>query len=173
MGVLQNMGISLIPNSAIRNLALGVLNAWTYDYHNPLNFIRDTCIQIRNNSDRLLGDYLKQLREELLQLRSKYPAPTRENPFPPQELMDASKSMEQYIHRVEDIRTRISGSPLPPQEIIRHSKNANLNLLQELSAIDRQLLEQLSTMDDAMIEQIKNLLDKRDALMRSFVMSFG
>lgn len=173
MGAIENMGISLVPNGVIRNMALGWLNAWTYDYHNPLNFLRDTCVQIRNNADRLMGEYLKQLNEDLLKLRKKYPVPTRENPFPPQEFIDAVKSMERYIHRVEDIRTRISGLPLPPQEIIRHSRKANLNLLEELSSIDRELLEQLSNMNDAMLDPVRNLIDRREALMRDFVMSFG
>lgn len=172
MGAINNYGISLIPNGAIRNLAQGLLNAWTYDYHNPLNFIRDTCVQIRNNADHLLGEYLKQLRGDLMELRRKYPPPTRENPFPPQELVDAAKEMDKYIHRVEDIRTRISGTPLPPQDIIRHSRNANLSLLNELNDMDRQLLDQLSTMDEASLDAVKSLLDRRDALLRSFVMSF-
>jgi hypothetical protein len=173
MGAINNYGISLVPNGAIRNLALGLLNAWTYDYHNPLNFVRDTCVQIRNNADRLLGEYLRQLRGDLSNLRKKYPAPTRENPFPPQELMDAVKEMEQYIRRVEDIRTRVSGTPLPPQDILRHSKKANLSLLEELQSLDRQLLDQLSTMDEAMLDAVKSSLDKRDELLRSFFMSVG
>lgn len=173
MGAINNYGISMVPNGAIRAMALGLLNAWTYDYHNPLNFVRDTCVQIHNNADRLLGEYLKQLRSDLSNLRKKYPAPTRENPFPPQELMDAVKEMDQYVRRVEDIRTRVSGTPLPPQDIVRYSKKANLGLLEELQTLDRQLLDQLSTMDEAMLGSVKNLLDNRDALLRSFFMSVG
>lgn len=164
----NNYGLVLTPNSVIRNLALGWLNAWTYDYHDPLNFARDTCILVRNNADRLLGEYLKQLGEELSHARKRFPQPTRENPFPPQEMLDAVRFMELYINEVQSIRTRIIGAPVPPKDFIRHNKKANLKLLTELEALDKSLINLLSTLSESTISQVKSALDRRDSLLMSF-----
>jgi len=171
MGPSNNYGLALTPNAVIRNLALGWLNSWSYDYHDPLNFTRDTCILVRNNADRLLGEYLKQLGEELSQRRKTFPLPTRENPFPPQEMLDAVRFMELYINEVQSIRTRIIGAPVPPKDFIRHNKNANLKLLTELEVLDKSLIDLLSTITDSTISQLKSALDRRDSLLMSFFSS--
>lgn len=173
MGPSNNYGLALTPNSLIRNLALGWLNAWTYDYHDPLNYARDTCILVRNNADRLLGEYLKQLGEELSKARKRFPEPTRESPFPPQEMLDTVRFIELYINEVQGIRTRIIGSPVPPKDFIRHNKNANLKLLTELELLDKSLIDLLSTVTDSTVSQLKSVLDRRDSLLMTFFASNG
>ena len=133
MGFTEKAGISLGPDAAIRNLALGWLNAWSYDYTDPQSFLRDTSVQIRNNADRILGEYLSQLHRALAELRQRFPAPTRENPFPPQEQLDAAKSLESYIRRVEGVRTRVIGASIPPRCRASHAFCSAERRLREIS----------------------------------------
>lgn len=168
MGFINKYGLISIPNSIIRGLATGWLNGWAYDYSDPLNYLRDTSIQIRNNCDRLLADYTKQLKDDLSKFRKTFPEPTRENPFPPKEMLDAAKEMSDYIRLVEDLRTMIVTASIPPKEMIRHSKNDNVQMLSELEVIDKEMIETLSVMDDSKIDMVKNLLKKRNAILMNF-----
>lgn len=166
-------GISLEPDEVIRTTALGWLNAWSYDYSDPQNFLRDTSVQVRNNADRILGEYLSQLRQTLAELRQRFPAPTRENPFPPQGLLDSAKSLERYIRRVEGVRTNVIGASIPPENLGRHSGSATVELLLQLRESDRKMIKLLSTLDDSRIAELETHLAKRNALLGEFAASFG
>lgn len=166
-------GIPLEPDEVIRTTALGWLNAWTYDYADPQNFLRDTSVQVRNNADRILGEYLSQLRKSLAELRQRFPSPTRENPFPPAELLDSARSLESYIRRVEGVRTTVIGASIPPRDLGRHSGSATVELLLQLRESDRKMIELLSTLNDSLIAELETHLAKRNALLGEFAASFG
>lgn len=166
---LEKYGVDMVPSSPISTLLIGALNAWSYDFKNPLNQLRDRSLQLRLLSDNALGRYTEQLKQELSKLRKQLPQPTRENPYPPMDGLEAVKELEAYMREIEALRIRILSASIPPQEIVRHSENDNLTLLTELHKVDEEILRALATLSDKSVQLVKQLLEKRETFLKNFI----
>lgn len=168
MGRFEQYGVTGAPNGMLTTLALGWLNAWTYNYRDINNELRDSSTRFHSYADELLGKYTAQLKEDLKKLRNKLLASTRENPFPPQENFDTVNEFEGYMRKVESVRTRIINAPRPPKEYIYHSGPQNIQLLMDLNTIDRDIIQTLSTVTPETIDGVESLLEKRALVLRDF-----
>lgn len=171
MGRLSKYGIALAPSGVISGLLKGTLDLWSYDYKNPANAFRDQSIQLRNLCDDALAQYTAQLRTELHTLRQKLPQPTRENPYPPIEGIEAVKAFEDYIREIETLRTQVRSAVSPPNDFVKHSQVENEQFLAELVDLDRELLQALSVIDEDVIVEVRGILHKRTDRVRAFTAS--
>ncbi|GMA56544.1 hypothetical protein GCM10025858_10470 [Alicyclobacillus sacchari] len=74
--------------------------------------------------------------------------------------------MEQYIRRVEHVRTVALSAPIPPDEYVFHSTLENEQMLRELLAVDGEIATAMQTMDETTIDHIEGLLVRRNALLQ-------
>jgi hypothetical protein len=169
MGRLSRYGIALAPSGVITGLLKGTLDLWSYDYKNPANALRDQSVRLRNLCDDALGQYMSQLQTKLHELRQNLPQPSREDPYPSMEALDAVKALESYIREIEAVRVQVRSAVSPPNEFVTRSASENEQFLRELSLIDRQLLQALSQVDEEAIAEVRHLLDTRQQRVRTFV----
>lgn len=169
MGRLSNYGIALAPSGVITELLKGTLDLWSYDYKNPANAFRDQSVRLRNLCDDALGQYDTQLQAELHSLRQNLPQPTRENPYPPTEGLEAVGAMENYIREIEVLRTQVRSAVSPPNEFVTRGRWENEQFLGGLVEIDRELLAALTTIDEESLVEVRRILQKRTAWVRTFI----
>lgn len=168
MGRLSKYGIALAPSGMISGVLKGTLDVWSYDYKNPANALRDQSVKLRNLCDDAMAQYTAQLQSELHRLRQSLPSPTRENPYPPMEGLEAVKAMESYIREIESLRVQIRSAVSPPNEFVRRSQAENEQFLASLVHIDRELMQALSVIDEDSINNVRRLLQKRTDTVRAF-----
>ena len=164
-------GITLAPGQAVTTMLLGVLNGWSYDYRNPLNQLRDRSLQIRNVAADALTQYKQQLQRELAELRKNLPEPTRENPYPSMDGLQAVKELEVYIRKVETLQTRIQTASIPPQEFVYHGRQDNENMLKDLYELDVKLVQGLAQIDEEVLTQIEQVLKVREGILKQLVIT--
>gem|GEM_PF-2132777 len=169
MGRLSKYGIALAPSGPITGLLKGTLDLWSYDYKDPANSFRDESTRLRNLCDDTLGQYTAQLQEKLKDLRRNLPQPTRENPYPPMEGLEAVRALEEYIREIEALRVQVRSACSPPNEFVRRGQVENEVFLRELAAIDRELLESLSAIDEDTVADVRRILERRLDRVRVFV----
>ncbi|GMA59598.1 hypothetical protein NZD89_08705 [Alicyclobacillus fastidiosus] len=171
MGRLSKYGIALAPSGVISGLLKGILDLWSYDYKNPANAFRDQSIQLRNLCDDALAQYTTQLQTELYGLRQNLPQPTRENPYPAMEGIEAVKALERYIREIEALRVQVRSAVSPPNEFVKRSQAENEQFLGELVEVDRELLQALCVIDEDVIVEVRRILQRRMDRVRAFVAS--
>lgn len=169
MGRLSKYGIALAPSGVITGLLKGTLDLWSYDYKDPSNALRDQSVRLRNLCDDALGQYTVQLQTKLHELRQNLPQPTRENPYPSMDGLDAVKALESYIRDIEGLRVQVRSAVSPPNEFVTRSKSENEQFLNQLTTIDRELLQSLSEVNEDTIAQVRHLLDERKERVRAFI----
>lgn len=169
MGRLSKYGIAHAPSGVITGLLKGTLDLWSYDYKNPANAFRDQSVRLRNLCDDALAQYMAQLQGELHTLRQNLPQPTRENPYPSMEGLQAVKDLEHYIREVEALRVKVRSAVSPPNEFVRRSQAENEQFLSELAALDRALLQSLATVNEDTLAQVERLLNERSAKVAAYV----
>lgn len=167
MGPLSKYGVVLAPSSAVKSLAMGWLNAWSYDYSSPAHVAAEASLNLRNACDDVLGKYLTELRGKLHLLRSQLPEPTRENPFPPADGLAAVKEMDAYVHQVEALRVKVQSLPIPPRDWVMESQSAHTLNLQDLETVDRQILSALAEVDETSLRFVEDLILRREHLLTS------
>jgi hypothetical protein len=169
MGRLSKYGIALAPSGVITGMLKGTLDLWSYDYRDPANAFRDQSVRLRNLCDESMGQYTAQLRTQLHELRQNLPQPTRENPYPSMEGLEAVKALDGYIREVEALRVQVRSAISPPNEFVLRGAAENEQFLSELVTMDRQLLQVLSDIDEDTIAEIRQILNTRRERVRSFV----
>ncbi len=169
MGRLSKYGIAHAPSGVISGLLKGTLDLWSYDYKNPANAFRDQSIRLRNLCDDALAQYTAQLQEELHGLRQDLPQPTRENPYPSLDGLEAVEALERYLREVEALRVKVRSAVSPPNEFVRRSEWENEQFLSELAAVDRELLAAFSTVDEDTLAHVEELLQQRTAKVAAFI----
>lgn len=169
MGRLSNYGIALAPSGVITGFLKGTLDLWSYDYKHPSNAFRDKSIQLRNLCDNALAQYTTQLQYQLHGLRKQLPQPTRENPYPSMEGLEAVKALESYIREIEALRVQVRSAVSPPDEYVKRSRSQNEQFLGELAEVDRELLQALSVIDEDTIADVRRLLQKRANKVQAFL----
>ncbi|TDY51259.1 hypothetical protein C7445_101260 [Alicyclobacillus sacchari] len=166
MSDLMKYGIALAPRGVVNELLTGWMNAWFVNVKDPKYRLRERSRALLNAVDNAMGQYLTQLRQDLKRLRQALPEPTRDNPYPPLDGLAAVKEMEQYIRRVEHVRTVALSAPIPPDEYVFHSTLENEQMLRELLAVDGEIATAMQTMDETTIDHIEGLLVRRNALLQ-------
>ncbi|WP_067625168.1 hypothetical protein [Alicyclobacillus acidiphilus] len=169
MSDLMKYGIAVAPNNVVNTLLTGWMNAWFVNVKDPKYRLRDRMVGLHNTVDSALGEYTEQLKGELSKLRKSIPQPTRENPYPPLDGLEAVKDLEQYIRHVEAIRTKVLSASVPPDEYVFHGSSQNERLLSDLLAVDGELVSAMQTMTPETIDVIDDILRRRELLLRSFV----
>ncbi|WDL97592.1 hypothetical protein [Alicyclobacillus sp. ALC3] len=169
MGRLSRYGVALAPSGVITELLKGTLDLWSYDYKNPANAFRDQSVRLRNLCDDVLGQYTSQLQSELHNLHQHLPQPTRENPYPKLEGLEAVEAMESYIRDIEALRIQIRSAVSPPNEFVTRSQWENEQFLGDLTAIDQELLLALTTIDEDSLAQVHRILARREARVLAYV----
>ena len=161
-------GVTLAPGQAVTTMLVGVLNGWSYDYRNPLNQLRDRSLQIRNIGADALTQYKQQLQQELAKLRKSLPEPTRENPYPPMDGLQAVIELEAYIRKVDSLQTRIQTAVIPPQEFVYHGRQENEDMLKALYELDVKLVQSLAQIDESFLEEVESVLRDREEILKRF-----
>lgn len=162
-------GIAVAPNNVVNALLTGWMNAWFINVKDPKYKLRDRMVGLHNTVDAALGEYAEQMKNELGKLRKSLPQPTRENPYPPMDALEAVKDLEAYIHRVEGVRTAVLSSSIPPDEYVFHGSSENEQFLAQLLTVDGELVAGMQKMSPETIDGIEELIRRRRLLMRSFV----
>ncbi|WP_258110855.1 hypothetical protein [Alicyclobacillus sp. SP_1] len=168
MSDLVRYGVQMAPPSASTTLLRGILNAWTYNPARPENGARDRSQAVRNACDEALAAYSDHLRSELSRLRRALPEPTRDNPYPPMDGLQAVRELERYLQQVDALRVRIQGAAIPPNDIIGHGRADNRLLFIELESADRDLLQALLELHEHSISVVEGILAHREDILRQF-----
>ncbi|MCF8564321.1 hypothetical protein LLE49_06130 [Alicyclobacillus tolerans] len=166
MSRLTRYGVALAPSGAITAILEGLLNAWTYDVHSTPSQLHEQSLRLREAADDVLGKYLEQLRQELSGLRKSLPQPTRENPYPPMDGIEAVKDLESYMKRVERLRTSIRSAPLPARDLVWQGRGDYALLLAQLASMDADILRALGQLNEETLQNVEGLFEDRSKLLR-------
>jgi len=106
-----------------------LLNGWGYNWYRAENLMRADDLLLRNQADQLLGDALAACRRAEAVFRQKYMGPpSRQHPLPDPERVAELHEFQAMLKQLEDLRTRLRGAAMPPEDRIarRHTEEADL-----------------------------------------------
>jgi membrane protease subunit (stomatin/prohibitin family) len=166
-GIVSAPNMAVAPKTATAQLLCGWLNAWSYNFGDPIHLLREKMVQLHNVCEQALADYTRQLQTELKTLRRKIPRPTRENPYPDMaDPLEAVKELEAYMREVEALRVRIHSLSVPANDMVYHGLTENQQMFESLAEFDRELLNTLSEVTDESITSVYRILDERSRLLQ-------
>ncbi len=165
MSALDRYSVVFVPRSVATELLNGWLLAWTTQFRQPIKQLRAESLALQNAADQMLGLYLPQLQEELSKLRKKLPQPTRENPDPPLDGIEAVKEMESYIREVESLRTLIRSASIPTQKLSIQSTSELWMITQQIVETDQRLIHELQQINPESIKSVMGLLNEREQIV--------
>lgn len=163
-------------NPLVQQLQL-LMTGYGYNFYDRKNQARADDLLVRQKA----AGTLREAAQTLVQLEGDFhrkyiPPPTRENPYPPAELLDKMQAILQLKNRLSDLATRISGMPVPTQDKTWGRFREELPLLSQLLGFDYQMVFQteqlyqavrnLSAQDWYQGSEATQLEDKLEALER-------
>jgi hypothetical protein len=160
-----------IKDNAYKSSASAILHQWVFDYSNPKNYIADNDIQIRNNCDKILGEFAKTITSQMQEIIEQVPEPTREVPFPENPNKDEIAECKKALKKIESIRTKLINASIPPIEKHYKSDRKYLDSLVQVKSVDVELFMQLSELDVDKLDEIEELLQKRDSILSIYKVS--
>lgn len=146
----------------------GLLNGWTYDYRKQTSQLYEQGLRLKEAADDALGRYTEQLRAELGNLRQSLPEPTRENPYPPMDGLQAVKDLEVYLRQIEALRVSVISAPIPPRDLVWSGEGDYAWFLSNLSGIDVDILKAIRDLDENTISHVTALLAKRQEWLERY-----
>ena len=132
------------PSRGIAAQKLQVLFSGTgYNFYDDKNQVRADDLLVRQKAASALADAAECLNTLDTEFRHRFvPPATRENPFPPADVMQRVREIGHLRDRIRDLHTRIIGMPAPAQDKVWWRFRRELTLLNELFAFDYGLIEQ-------------------------------
>jgi len=114
-----------------------LLNGWGYNWYRAENLMRADDLLLRNQADSLLGDALAACRRAEAVFRQKYMGPpSRQRPLPDPERVAQLHEFQAVLEQLEDVRTRLRGAAMPPDDRIARRHNEEADLLVKLGRCD-------------------------------------
>jgi hypothetical protein len=106
-----------------------LLNGWGFNWYRYENQMRADDLLLRNQADSLLGDALAAFRRAEAVFRQKHAGPpSRQNPLPEPDRIAELHAFQALLAELEELRTRIRGAAVPPDDKIwlRHREEAQV-----------------------------------------------
>jgi len=117
-----------------------LLNGWGYNWYRAENLMRADDLLLRNQADALLGDALAAFRRAEAVFRQKHAGPpSREHPRPEPERMAELHAFQAVLAELNELRTRLRGAAMPPDDKIIRRHREEAELLARLGQCDAQL----------------------------------
>jgi hypothetical protein len=125
----------------IRHQLTLLLTAYGYNLYDNKNRLRADDLLVREKAAEALVEGANALRT----LRGEYrrafiPEPTRENPEPPRDKMEALRRLERLQTRLTDLATQIRSMPVPTQDRVWERFRREQTLLSQLIRHDYDLI---------------------------------
>jgi hypothetical protein len=132
-------------HSALYKTWVILLNGYGYNWYRQENQLRADDLVVRERAGHFILEAAKKLQEQESAFARKYlPAPTRANPFPPEERLATHARMRETRQNLLGLEARIRGLSVPPDDRIWRRHRAEADVLTNLSRMDVQLVR-LST----------------------------
>ncbi len=161
-----------------------LLNGWGFNWYRAENLLRADDLLIRNHADSLLGDAEGAVQRAIAAYRERYlPPPSRERPVPEPAHLAAVRAAKAMLASLEEVRTRLRGACLPPDDKIWRRHREGVELLAALGRCDAGLVGVARAVRDeafsvraadleaaparlgALIEHLTVLLDRRQKML--------
>ena len=130
------------PPPILRQLDL-LLTGYGFNYYNDKNKMRSDDLLVRQKAAALLGDAASALTAMEAEFQRRYvPPSTREQPFPPREVLDSLRDLENLRAKVQDLAAAIRSMPVPAQDKVWWRLRSERALLDRLLQYDLALVGQ-------------------------------
>ena len=166
MSKLNRYGFTYAPSSLSTELLSGWLNAWSYNFRNSNNMLRDEILRLRNVCDEYLTQYYKDLGERLQALRKLIPEPTRETIYDSLDGLELVKEVETVMRNVDALRIRVRQLGVPTDFNTYGSDRLHV-ILQGCELLDREILELLRNPSEN-LDAVSDKLDQRNAVIHQY-----
>jgi len=169
------------PRQGIAAQKLQVLFSGTgYNFYDDKNKMRADDLLVRQKASAALADAAQTLTNLDSDYRRRFvPPATRENPYPPPDVMQNVREIGRLRDRIRDLSSRILALPAPAQDKVWFRFRQETTLLNELFVFDYDLVEQTQQLAEqarlitpeswnqgAGASSLEASLDKLDQLIR-------
>lgn len=118
-----------------------LLTGYGYNFYNTTNQARSDDLLVRERASYALGQAVARLSSLRREYQRRFVPPlTRENPFPPQEVMAELRAMEEIQQEISQLAAHIRGMAVPTQDRIWWRFRQEQALLARLLSFDLQLV---------------------------------
>jgi hypothetical protein len=130
-------------------------------------------IHLINITDDILGQYTLDLRNQLMAIRNNIPIPSRNNPFPMRECQDSINEIDNFIKKIESLRTIFQNLPIPffnkKFKKITLEKIDKMCFVDNLNHINIKFSNYLIEINDNTIQDIKNIISERNLILKDYL----
>jgi hypothetical protein len=127
-------------NPVVRRLQL-LTTGWGYNYYDDGNQARADDLLIRHKVCHRLGEAARSLSALEVAYRQRYvPSATREEPFPPAEVMERLRAIGRLKAQVQDLSVRLRGASAPTQDKVWFRLREERTLLLQLLSYDEGMI---------------------------------
>jgi hypothetical protein len=128
-------------NSAVYRTWVMLLNGYGYNWYRKDNQLRADDLLVRERAGHFILEAATTLQNQEAAYARKYlPAPTRENPFPPDDKLATHALIRQRRQELLALEARIRGLSTPPTDRIWQRHRTEVGVLENLARRDVQLV---------------------------------
>jgi len=143
--------MSATNNPIFQQLQL-LMTGYAYNFYGKREIARADDLLIRERASETLGQAVHALGEQEAEFGRIYiPPMTRENPFPPPDVMAAFKELKRHKEKVMDLGVRIRGMSVPSQDKTWLRFRDEVPLLQQLVQFDYNLITGTASLRDLVL----------------------
>ena len=133
--------------SKLDEIAINLFYGWGYNFYRLENQLRADDLMVRSKASYLLGLSRAILEIQQRDYRKKFiPTPTRENPTPTPEAMEAVATLQELSGEIGRIEGVIRGMPVPENDRMTQRYRQEAETLLRLREIDCHLVGQAETL---------------------------
>jgi|SRR5579863_978185 len=157
---------------ALGHFAVNLFYGYGYNYYREENHLRADDQRIR----RMVTDMLQRARKALTEAESRYrrekfPAPSREHPFPPAEDQANARRLEALAGAVSGLEGHIAHLPVPENDFMTQRYRKEAETLRHLAEKDVELIERAQSVcmlcEDAAYAKVLEDGDRIEAAIAS------
>lgn len=128
-------------HSAVYKTWVMLLNGYGYNWYRKDNQLRADDLLVRERASHFIVEAARKLQEQEAAYARKYlPAPTRENPFPPDDRLATHALIRETRQNLLALEARIRGLSAPPTDRIWQRHRTEQDVLESLARRDVQLV---------------------------------
>jgi hypothetical protein len=118
-----------------------LLNGYGYNWYRKENQLRADDLLVREHASHFIVEAAKKLQEQEADYARRFlPAPTRENPFPPDDRLATHALIRSTRQNLLALEARIRGLSAPPTDRIWQRHRSEVDVLANLTRMDVQLV---------------------------------
>nr|WP_294520033.1 hypothetical protein [uncultured Rhodopila sp.] len=141
--------------SGLDRVAINLFYGWGYNFYRQENQLRADDLLIREKAGFLLGQSRAMLEaEQSAYRRTRLPPPTRAQPLPPPEAIEAARALEDLSTAIGSLEGTIRALPVPEADRMTQRYRQEAETLAMLAACDQRLI--------GLAEGLRATLDGRD-----------